>query len=388
MRASVAVFRKEFKDSLRDRRTLLMVFLGSVAVGPLMLWMVSWMVGSIEQRAEERVVLVAGAEHAPTLINHLQRQNLRIESAPSDHQTLIQRGDLAEAVIAVGADFEAQLASNQPTTLTLISNGSNNRSRAAANRAARALSAFVQEQASLRMLMRGVALPMVEGTVEIEAVDVAGRQLGAAQFANTIPFFVLMAVLYGALTAALDATAGERERGSLEPLLATPARRESIVIGKWAAVASVGMFVAVLSCLSFLPAQWLMRSESLAAMFQFGLPEAAAFIALLVPFAAAMAAVLMAVAIHGKTFKEAQATTTMVILVVTMLPMVQFLSQQAEARWHLWVPALGQSALMSRVLRGDSVNWVELLMPLGSSFLIAGACLAYVTHTLRHAATR
>jgi sodium transport system permease protein len=118
-----------------------------------------------------------------------------------------------------------------------------------------------------------------------------------------------MAVLYGALNAALDTTAGERERGSLEPLLMNPAPRAALVLGKWGAVASVGMAIAVLSCLSFLPGQWLLRSEALAAMFRFGIGEALAFIALLIPWPAPWQRV-MAVAIRCKTFKEAQANAT------------------------------------------------------------------------------
>jgi hypothetical protein len=83
-----------------------------------------------------------------------------------------------------------------------------------------------------------------------------------------VPFFVLMAVLYGALNAALDTTAGERERGSLEPLLMNPLARHALVLGKWGGGGGGGMLIAVLACLSFLPGQWLLRSESLAALFR------------------------------------------------------------------------------------------------------------------------
>jgi sodium transport system permease protein len=154
-----------------------------------------------------------------------------------------------------------------------------------------------------------------------------------------VPFFVLMAVFYGALNAALDSTAGERERGSLEPLLMNPSSRMALVLGKWGAVASVGMLIAVLSCLSFLPGQWLLKSEALAAMFRFGIGEALAFIALLLPLAGALAALLMAIAIRCKSFKEAQANATVVVLAVSMLPLVSLMNQEGTAPWHLWVPA-------------------------------------------------
>jgi sodium transport system permease protein len=87
-----------------------------------------------------------------------------------------------------------------------------------------------------------------------------------------------------------------------------PATPMALTIGKWGAVASVGMLIAVLSCFSFLPGQWLLRSETLAAMFRFGPREAGAFLLLLLPLAGALAALLMAIAIRCKSFKEAQAT--------------------------------------------------------------------------------
>jgi sodium transport system permease protein len=203
-----------------------------------------------------------------------------------------------------------------------------------------------------------------------------------------LPFFLLMAVLYGALNAALDTTAGERERGSLEPLLMNPASRASLVIGKWGAVAAVGMLIALLSCLSFLPAQGLLRSETLSALFQFGLREAALFLALLAPLAAALSALMMAIAIRCKTFKEAQANNTVVILAVSLLPLVTLFDQGGERPWHLFVPALGQVALMNRVLKGEAVGLGDVALPLAVCAAITAACIVLVARQLRTAALR
>ena len=182
----------------------------------------------------------------------------------------------------------------------------------------RLLRGFNQEQATLRLAVRGVSPTLLE-TVRVEERDLADQATRAAKLTTLVPFFVLMAVLYGALNAALDSTAGERERGSLEPLLMNPTSRTAIVLGKWGAIASVGMLIAVLSCLSFLPGQWLIRSEALSAMFRFGMGEALAFIGLLLPLAGTLAAVLMAIAIRCKTFKEAQANATVVVLALSLI---------------------------------------------------------------------
>jgi sodium transport system permease protein len=162
----------------------------------------------------------------------------------------------------------------------------------------------------------------------------------------------------------------------------------SLVIGKWGAVAAVGMLIALLSCLSFLPAQSLLRSETLAAMFQFGPREAALFLALLAPLAAALSAVMMAIAIRCKSFKEAQANNTVVILGVSLLPLVTVFNQSGEAPWHLAVPALGQVALMNRVLKGEAVSALDMALAFAVCAVIAAAGLIYIARQLRTAALR
>ena len=142
----------------------------------------------------------------------------------------------------------------------------------------------------LSLALRGVSPRAAGAGRRSRSRDLASTQTRATRVTGMLPFFVMMAVLYGALNAALDTTAGERERGSLEPLLMNPAERWALVVGKWGAVACVSMLIAVLSCFSFLPGQWVLRSDTLAAMFQYGPREALLFLAVLLPLAAALSA--------------------------------------------------------------------------------------------------
>jgi sodium transport system permease protein len=381
------VFKKELIDALRDRRTLLVVLLSSVAIGPIVLIALSALVAGIEQRAEERTVVVVGIDNAPTLKNFLERQTYRITAAPADYEKQLVSQQLGDPVLVIGKDFEAELARGEPPLVEIVSSSSNQRAGQSVNRLTRLLRGFSSEQSVLRLAWRGVAPATLE-VIDVQERDLANPQSRAAQLTGMLPFFIMMAVLYGALNAALDTTAGERERGSLEPLLMNPASRRDIVIGKWGAVAAVGMLIAVLSCLSFLPAQSFLRSETLAAMFQFGWREAALFLALLAPLAAALAAVMMAIAIRCKSFKEAQANNTVVILGVSLLPMVTLFNQSGEAPWHLWTPALGQVTLMNRVLKGEALAAQDVLIPLAVCAAITVLCIAFVARQLRAAALR
>ncbi|HRH87124.1 MAG TPA: ABC transporter permease subunit [Rubrivivax sp.] len=378
---------KELRDALRDRRTLLAIVLSSVALGPLVLVLLSTLVAGIEQRAESREVVVAGIEHAPTLHNYLLRQNHRVSPAPQGFEQLLQSKQLGEPVLVIGDGFEAELARGLAPRVELVFSSTNPRAAAGASRTAHLLQGFVQEQALLRLAWRGVA-PAALQVVDVDQRDLASPAARAAQWTSLVPFFVLMAVVYGALHAALDTTAGERERGSLEPLLTNPVSPLSLVLGKWAAVAAVGMLVALLSCASFLPGQWLLRSDTLSAMFRFGVREGAMFLALLLPLAGALSALLMAIAIRCRSVKEAQANATALVLAVSLLPLVSLFSQEGEAPWHLAVPALAQITLMGRVLRGEPTALWELALPLGVCVLLVLLCLLSVARALRPAALK
>ena len=387
MQAVLTVFRKEISDALRDRRTLLTVLASSVLLGPLVLVAISALVASLESRAEARQVFVVGIDNAPSLKNWFERQTYTVKTAPADYEKQLRNAKLTDPVVVVPADFEAALQRGESPTVELVSDSANQRSQAGAGPIARLLSGFSRERATLNLALRGLSLELLE-PMQVEDRDLASTQTRATQITGMLPYFVMMAVLYGALNAALDTTAGERERGSLEPLLMNPSERWVLVVGKWGAVASVGMLIAVLSCLSFLPGQWVLRSDTLAAMFQYGPREAALFLVVLLPFAAAVSALLMAVAIRCKSFKEAQASSTVVMLAASLLPLVNVFSLGGDSPWHLWVPALAQNVLMTRVLKGESFDTAQVLVPLGVCVMLASVCVWFVAHTLRSAAVR
>ncbi|MEN9543425.1 MAG: hypothetical protein RLZZ598_258 [Pseudomonadota bacterium] len=382
-----SVLKKEFIDALRDRRTLAVVLLSSVAMGPLVLVLLSGLVSSLETRAERRVVVAVGMEHAPTLANFIERQSVSIEPAPADYEAQLRKSRLGDPVLVVPGDFESQLARGEVPVLELVSDSANRQAEAATRRVERLVEGFNRERGMLALALRGISGSVLQIST-LNARDLASQQSRAAQFTGMLPFFVIMAVLYGALGAALDTTAGERERGSLEPLLATPTSPLAITLGKWGAVASLAMGIALLSVLSFLPAQGFIASETLRSLFQFGLREAVAFLMVLVPLAAALSALMMAVAIRCKSFKEAQASNSIVILAVSLLPVVAVFNPGGEQRWFLAVPALAQSTLMNRVLRGEGLGLFDLLLPLVVAVLLTTASLVFIARRLRLAAAK
>lgn len=378
---------KEVTDALRDRRTLLRLLVPAVLMGPLLLLALSSLISSLEARAERREVMVVGIEHAPSLRNYLERQTYTVKSAPVDYEAQLRATRLLEPVLVIGKDFEDALRTGERPAVEVVSDSANQRAGAGVPPLVRLLQGFNRERATLSLALRGVSTELLQA-VDVQERDLASSQARAARITGIIPMFIIMAVLYGALTAALDSTAGERERGSLEPLLMNPVQHFALVLGKWGAVALLGMAVALLANLSFVPAQWLLRSDSLQAMFQFGWYEVVAFLLLQVPLAAGLGAVLMALAIRSKTFKEAQAGSALVVTLVGLAPMISLLNPGGDAPWYLWVPGLAQNTLMMLVLKGEALTWARVLPGVLVGSILTVGCLLYVARSMRVAVAR
>jgi sodium transport system permease protein len=382
MRRAWIVFVKEFFDALRDRKTLATIALSTVLVGPLMLGVMSLVVSQVESQQERREVWVDGLERAPELANYLRRQAMTVHAAPADYPQRLHEFTFADPVIRVDQDFAGKLAAGEAPELAVIFDSGNRQSAVAVARNVALLNGFRREQVLLEVASRGVSPALLE-PYRILDQDLADQQSRSAQLTGMIPWMVLMAVLMGALAAALDTTAGERERASLEPLLANPISPLALVFGKWLAVAAVSMLAALASVASFIPAQLLIGSEMLQAMFRFGPGEGAIFLLMLMPLAAAVAAVIMLAAVYGRTYKEAQARATFAMFGFQMLPLLSMVDFSGEKPWHLWVPSLAQQTVMLRVLRGDVLAWQHLAIPTLVSLLMAAVALTILARRIK-----
>jgi sodium transport system permease protein len=377
------VAHKEILDALRDRRTLQIIFFVSVIQGPLILFLLSAIATERETLVQRREVYIQGIEAAPELRNYLEREAYRIRTPPADYEAALRANRLDAAVIVVGRDFHDRLARGEPPEIDVLANSNSRGSETSRGIARGLVDGFSRERALLQLQLDGVPPDLLQ-PVDVQEYDLASQGSRAAQLTGAfIPLYVLVALLAGAMNAAIDTTAGERERGSLEPLMMNPASPWAIATGKWLAVALLGLAVALLTSLSYLPAQLLLRSESLQAIFQFGWREVALFTLIALPFAGLVAALLMATSIRGKSVKEAQAGNSLVMTLALLVPLVSLLNDGAEPAWYLWVPSLAQQTLMMRVLKGEPLTAAHWLIPALMCVIMGGLCLAYVSRALR-----
>jgi sodium transport system permease protein len=375
------VFLKEVRDSLRDRRTALMVFVASVLTGPVTLILVAQFVSGLEEKASTLKVRINGQQHAPALVNFLQRMDVEVETAPDDYEARIKEGRL-EAVIVVPKDFDERYLAGDNAKVEIIYDDSRTESGPAIRQAERLLRAFNKETGTLRMVARGVSPDLVE-PVKVQHVNTATPRQKGAFLLFLIPMFAVLSPLLGGMTIAIDSTAGERERGSLEPLLANPVPIWQIVVGKWLAAWAFASAVAVLTLGGFVLAASLYAGKRLAAMLTFGAPEFALFVSMVVPFAAMTAAVQMLICTYGRSYREAQTYVSYLATVVSFVPVIVLFSGLKDALWQLVVPVLGQQVVLGRIVRGDGLKFVDWAMPSLVALTIAGLCVAGVARLLR-----
>jgi sodium transport system permease protein len=375
------VYLKEIRDALRDRRTALMVFVASILTGPVTLVLVAQFISGLEQKAALLKVRISGQEHAPALVNFLRRGDVEIESAPKDYETRIREGRL-DAVIVVPPDFDDRYLAGEGAKVEIVYDDSRTESGPAIRQAERLLRAFNRETGMLRMMARGVSPDLTE-PVKVQHVNTATPRQKGAFLLFLIPMFAILSPLLGGMTIAIDSTAGERERGSLEPLLANPVPLWQIVGGKWLAAWSFASAVAVLTLGGFVLAASAYAGRRLAALMAFGAPELASFVAMVVPFAAMTAAVQMLICTCGRSYREAQTYVSYLATVVSFVPLVVLFSGMKDSFWQLFVPVLGQQAVMSRVIRGEAVGLADWAIPSVVALAIAFACVHLVSRLLR-----
>jgi sodium transport system permease protein len=292
---------------------------------------------------------------------------------------------LQEAVVVVPKDFGEKYASARTIDVQLLFDDSRNGALPSVRLAETALRGFSREAGIVRAIERGVS-PQLSQAVNVERVNTATPKQQAAFLLFLIPMFGLLGAVIGSLSVALDTTAGERERGSLEPLLMNPSPISALVVGKWSMVALFGTSVVLLTFAGFAVATRFVTSDKLATLFAFGLPQFVRFALVAVPFACMVGAVLMLIATFGRTYKEAQTYASYVALVVNFVPLITIVITITEATWQLFVPALAQQLVMSRILRGDPVGPIDYLVPFATAVVVTVVCLGLLSRLLRREA--
>lgn len=373
------VFRKEMKDHLRDRRSVMSALAGPL-IGPVIFALMFTVMASWFREGKPLEVSVLGREHAPSLMAFLQRQGATLLDAPQDYEAQIQAGKL-DAVLIIPSDYGKDFSSGHTASVQLVVDNSRNQARSTIRRLTQLLQGYSGMLGAERLFARGVA-PELATPVKVDEVDLATPERMAANVLNIIPIFLVFAAFMGGMNVAIDAMAGERERGSLEPLLLNPVQRGAVVTGKWLTTVVLAC-VAIGVCLgAFLLAVKRVPLQDLGVKARFDLTAVLGMLATVVPLAFFASAGQMLVSTYARSFKEAQ-TYIQLLLLLPMLPgMLLAVSPIQSQLWMYLVPVFGQQLLIGEVMRGQAVGPFPFLLGAVGCAAAATACLVLTTRLL------
>lgn len=380
MRTTIVVFLKEVLDNLRDRRTLASALIMGPIFGPVLFAFVINL--SIERSlddAERSMTLpVVGQQHAPNLVRYLESRNIEVIDGPADAAAAIQAVKTGEndVVLVIPERFGEQLADTIPAKLELVSDQANTDADRDARRARSALYAYNRELAAIRLAARGMS-PMVLRPLNIDEVDVSTPSGRSAMLLGMMSYFFIFAALMGGMYLAIDTTAGERERGSLEPLLSLPVTREQLILGKIGATCLFMTLSLTLSLLSFFVALNFMPLEQLGMTPNFGPGVVLAALLIFSPFILLGAALMTLVASFTKSYREAQTWLSVVLIAPTMPILIVSILTLRPRLEFMFIPSLSQHLLLVDMVKNEPVNGLHVAISVVST-LVFGALLTWV----------
>jgi len=380
MRTFLTVFFKELLDNIRDRRTLASALIMGPIFGPVMFAVIINM--SIDRALDDAESImelpVIGQEHAPNLMRFLESRNIDIVAGPDDVNAAAEavKTGLHDVVLVIPENFGEQLADTIPARVELYSDEANSQGEKEERRARRALRAYNNQLAGLRLSARGIN-PLLLRPINIDEIDVSTPSGRSAMLLGMMSYFFIFALLMGGMYLAIDTTAGERERGSLEPLLSLPVTRGQLILGKIMATCVFMAASLMLSLLAFYVVLKFMPLEQLGMTPNFGLPVVFAAFLLLLPFILLGASLMTLVASFTKSYKEAQ-TWLSVVLIAPTLPIlvVSILTLRPKLEF-MFVPSLSQHLILVDMVKNEPLNGLHIAISVCST-LVFGAILTWV----------
>ena len=375
-----AVWRKELRDAARDRRSLMSALLYPVLM-PLMLTMMFGALARQEGSDRPLEAPVAGRERAPNLVAWLEERGVVIVEPPADPEAAVRDGDM-DFVLVIDEEYGEQFRSVRPAVVRIVHDSSRTASLSDIRRTRGLLLEYGSQVAALRLIARGVH-PGVVQAVRVAELDLATPAQSAARLLAGLPMFLIVAAFVGGLNVAIDTTAGERERRSLEPLLVNPVSRSALTAGKWLATCVFGLVASLLTLVLSLLMMRFVPLEQLGMQLSLGGRQVVLMALAVAPVALLASALQMFVATFARSFKEAQ-TYVSLLLIVPMLPgLVTAVYPLQTAAWMTLVPALSQQLLLVDIMGGEPVGVPALAASVAGTLLLTLVFLASIAHMLQ-----
>jgi sodium transport system permease protein len=369
------VFGKEVRESLRDRRVLLnALVLGPLLTPVLFLALMHLVIGRELEKAEKPLpVVIVGAQYAPEFVAALEQQGLEPRPPVPDPEAAV-RAQQIDVALRIGPRFGEDFRAGRPAQVELIFDSTRQEARGAVDRLESMIQGFSSRTGALRLLARGIA-PAVVSPVLVAARDQATPQARSAALLGILPYFLILTSLLGGMWLAIDSTAGERERQSLEPLLVNPVARGQVLLGKLMATAAFSFSSLVLGLLAFVVVGRLVPADESGLGLSIGPRFLVQVLPVMAPLVLLIAIAQIWVASFARSFREAQTYLGLAQL-VPLIPSVLMMVVPMRAQlWMAAVPFFGQQVAILGLLRGEPVSGIAIA--LGGAVTALAALLVF-----------
>ena len=365
------IFQKEVLDNLRDRRALSSTLIGTL-LGPGLMLLLFFVIGQTVEGATQQTLQlpVVGIEHAPNLIEFLEQNNVEILDPPADPRESVRVGDY-DVILIVPKGYGDDLQNGIPATVQLVVDASRQSSQVEVDRTERLLDTYTQQLAVLRLVARGVS-PSILQPLSVETIDVATPQSQAASLLGTMPYFLIFSVFLGGMHLAIDTTAGERERNSLEPLLINPVSRRDMVLGKMGAtvlftiVSLIGTITAFGVLFNLVPLE-----DFVGARININLGVMMAIFLICLPMVGLAASIQTIIAAFSRNYKEAQSYLSFLPLIPALPGMFLAFVPVKPTLWMMMIPTFGQQLIINQLMREEPVLVINVVVSISITLLLS-----------------
>src|SRR5207342_266429 len=369
MKSIKTIMQKELREFVRDRRTLLLALvLGPLLTPAIMLGILSLAESRAKSQIEKPLeVPMVGAERAPNMVAWLAGQGIRQRKVTGDLDAAV-RNQAEDVYLKIGDDFAKHWREGTPALVEIVHDSTRQDADIPVKRVEDALQRYGQQVGALRLLARGMN-PGVAAPLAVSHKDLSTPEARRGMVMAFLPYLLILSAFIGGAYLIIDTTAGERERQSLEPLLATPARRGAVVTGKIAAACLVGFTSLLLTLMAFKVGAAF--SPGIGRQMDVSMPAVAKMLMILLPMLFIGTSLLTFIAAGAKSVKEAQSYMS-VLMLMPMIPTIALMVSPVKNQlWMFAVPFLAQNQMLLKVVRGEDIAMMQWVVYLAAGFGLA-----------------
>jgi sodium transport system permease protein len=379
------VFLKEFRETLRDRRSLGLLAMFTLMYPAMLGYILHSQIERATRPEREGIELtVIGAARAPTLMAQLKQKNIEVrEAGPMDEPAIeaLLRARKTVAVLRLTDHFSDDYQAMRPARVELWFDSASD-TRLQQRDIEEVLDAYGSNVASARLLAHGVS-PAALAPIQVQRYDTSSNASRSAVLIGSILGFLFFPAFICGMSAAVDSTAGERERRSLEVLMSQPARAWELITGKWLAAASLAVIgITFELALAHVILSWL-PLEEIGMSWRVTWSDLAMVCLASVPLSLFAAALQIAVAMNAKSFKEAQSVLSFVVMVPMVPGLAVSMLELKTASWMYLVPMLSNQTLLREIAKGEALGALPFVLTFISSALPALAAVVFASWRMK-----